>query len=67
MILKKNPTSKINENKSGVFINLSLLSVVVLEEIEFYLNYVHDQENSLLQFEYQKKEFKDTFFMESSE
>ena len=63
-ILKKNPTAKINENKSGVFINLSLLSTEILHDILFYLNYVHDQEKSLLQLESQKKEFKDAFFME---
>ena len=65
-ILKKKPIAKINENKSGVFINLSLLPASILEEIDFYLNYVHDQEKSLLQLEFQKKEFKDTYFMENS-
>ena len=66
-ILKKNSTAKINENKSGIFINLSLLSTSVLEEIDFYLNYVHDQENSLQHLESQKKEFKDAFFMTESD
>jgi hypothetical protein len=64
-ILKKNPTAKTNENKSGIFVNLSLLPTSTLEEIDFYLNYVHDQENSLQQLESQKKEFKDAYFMES--
>lgn len=64
-ILKKNPAAKTNENKSGIFVNLTLLPTHTLEELDFYLNYVHDQENSLQQLESQKKEFKDNFFMVS--
>jgi len=66
-ILKHNPAAKTNENKSGIFVNLSLLPTNTLEELYFYLNYVHDQENSLQQLESQKKEFKDAYFMESQE
>ena len=66
-ILKKNPAAKINENKSGIFVNLSLLPTHTLEELDFYLNYVHDQENTLQELESQKKEFQDTFFLESQE
>ena len=64
-ILKNNPTAKTNENKSGIFVNLSLLPISTLEEIDFYLNYVHDQESSLQQLESQKKEFKETYFTET--
>ena len=61
-ILKKHQDVKINENKSGVFVNLTFLPENTLNEIREYLNYVHDQENSLSEFESQKKEFKDAFF-----
>ena len=61
-ILKKHQDVKINENKSGVFINLTFLPENTLNEMRDYLNYVHDQENSLSEFESQKKEFKDAFF-----
>lgn len=61
-ILKRIPTVKINENKSGVFVNLTFLPEDVLIEIKDYLNYVYDQEFSLSELETQKKEFKDTFF-----
>ena len=61
-ILKKVSSVKINENKSGIFINLTFLPEDVLSEIHEYLNYVYDQEKSLSQIETQKKEFKDAFF-----
>jgi hypothetical protein len=61
-ILKNHPDVKINENKSGVFVNLTFLPENALNAVRDYLNYVHDQENSLSEFESQKKEFKDTFF-----
>jgi len=61
-ILKSSPEVKINENKSGVFVNLTFLPDDVLAGIRNYLSYVHDQENSLLELESQKKAFKDTFF-----
>ena len=42
-ILKKNGV-KLNENKSGVFVNLSFLSKEIIDEINTYLLYVNDQE-----------------------
>jgi hypothetical protein len=63
-ILKQNHSVKINENKSGVFVNLTFLPEKTLLEIRDYLNYVHDQEKSLSELESQKKKYKDTFFDE---
>ena len=63
-ILKRNSTVKLNENKSGVYINLSFLSEQTLVELYNYINYIHDQENSLNQLETQKNDFKNTFFLE---
>lgn len=57
-ILKKNTNTKLNENKSGVFVNLSLLPLATINEIDMYLNYVNDQENALSKFEIQKKEYE---------
>ena len=62
-ILKNNPSVKTNENKSGVFINLSVLPPDTLEEIKKYVGYIHDQEKTLQTVEYQKEEFKNTFFI----
>jgi len=61
-ILRKNPTVKLNENKSGVYINLSFLSKDTMDELLYYMNYIHDQENSLKRLELQKTAFKNDFF-----
>jgi len=61
-ILKKYQNIKLNENKSGVFVNLSFLSKEILEEIDKYVSYVNDQEMVINTIETQKQEFKNTFF-----
>jgi len=61
-ILKKYQNIKLNENKSGVFVNLSFLSKEILDEIDKYVNYVNDQETVINTIETQKQEFKNTFF-----
>ena len=54
---------KINENKSGIYVNLSFLPKEILDEIDEYIEYTKEQENSLNTMEYQKEEFKNTFFL----
>jgi len=66
-ILKKNPSVKLNENKNGVFINLSFLPESSLNDIVEYIKYVKDQENALQSMELQKAEFKNTFFNEKED
>jgi hypothetical protein len=56
--------SKINENKSGCYINMTFLPEDTLKEIEEYVGYIKDQEESLETMEYQKEEFKNAFFVE---
>jgi hypothetical protein len=63
-ILKKNGNVKLNENKSGVYVNLSFLPKDSINDLENYLNYIEDQESSLIRLENQKEEFKNTFFNE---
>jgi hypothetical protein len=65
-ILEKN-MCKINENKSGVYINLSFLSEKTITELEKYVEYTKDQEDSLNTMEYQKEEFKNAFFVEKED
>jgi len=62
-ILSKKLT-KINENKSGCYINMSFLPEETLGELEEYVSYIKDQEVSLETMEYQKEEFKNAFFIE---
>ena len=57
-ILKKIPSIKLNENKSGVFVNLSFLPESTIEELNKYIEYIHIQENSILELESQTNEFK---------
>ena len=63
-IIKKNQSVKINENKSGVYINLTFLPKDTMEEISQYLGYVNGQEHMLSPLEKEKDEFKNTFFVE---
>jgi len=62
-ILTKKLT-KINENKSGCYINMSFLPEDTLQGIEEYISYIKDQEESLETMEYQKEEFKNAYFIE---
>jgi hypothetical protein len=65
-LLMKN-LCKINENKSGCYVNLSFLSDETIQEITKYVEYVQDQEESLNTVEYQKEEFKNAFFIEKED
>ena len=65
-ILSKN-MCKINENKSGVFVNMTFLEQPILEKIEEYLTYMKEQEENLITTEYQKKEFINSYFVEKED
>tara|TARA_B100001093_G_C26730105_1_gene971838 strand:+ start:270 stop:530 length:261 start_codon:yes stop_codon:yes gene_type:complete len=60
-----NCDTKLNENKSGVFVNLSYLPEKTLEAISEFIKYIDEQETNLKIVEDQKKEFQDNFFCES--
>ena len=64
-ILKQDPNIKINENKSGVYINLSFLPQSIVDEIVQYVQHMDTQENSLHPVEQQKEMFKNSFFAEN--
>ncbi len=57
-ILKKNPNIKLNENKNGIYINLSFIPEESVKEIENYLNYVRDQEKTIMETEKVKEDMK---------
>ena len=63
-IIKENDGNIINENKSGIYINMNFLSESTIENIKTYINYVQDQEKLLIPIECQKEDFKNTFFLE---
>jgi len=63
-ILKKNNGVTLNENKSGVYVNLSLLPEQSITDIFNYVKYIEEQEAALSSLETQKLDFKNTFFNE---
>ena len=58
---------KLNENKSGVYVNMSFLPKDVVDELNDYIQYVAEQEESFNTAEYQKEEFKNSFFVEKED
>jgi hypothetical protein len=65
-ILSKN-LCKINENKSGCYVNLSFLSKETLDEVNNYIQYTKEQELSLNTMENQKEKFKSAYFIEKAD
>jgi hypothetical protein len=51
-IILKNTENKINENRNGIYVNMSL-SVSTVDAIEVYLKYVEDQQRTIEIFEKQ--------------
>lgn len=54
-IMKKYTSVRLNENKSGVFVNLSFLPKEALDEIETYVNYIDIQQSNLDEGELEKE------------
>ena len=52
----------LNENKYGVHINLADLPKDLTDELKNYINYVNEQESTLMNVEKQKETFKSAFF-----
>lgn len=42
-ILKKYKTVKLNENKTGVYVNISFFNEKIVQELEEYIRYIEDQ------------------------
>ena len=42
-ILKKYKTIKLNENKTGVYVNISFFNKKIIQELEEYIRYIEDQ------------------------
>lgn len=63
-ILLNNPKVKLNENKSGVYVNLSFLPDDIISNLSEYVDYIQKQEISLTTIESQKQTFRQRFFDE---
>jgi ACT domain-containing protein len=66
-IFKQNPHIKLNENRNGIYINLSYLSQESIDKLTQYIEYVDEQERNLEKMESQKEEYKSTFFLNTHE
>jgi hypothetical protein len=53
--------AKTNENKSGIFVNITLLDGAILQKIMKYLEYVRAQNLSLDTLENEKNKYKEIF------
>jgi hypothetical protein len=42
-ILKKHKNIKLNENKNGIYINISYLPIKIIKELQLYIKYIEDQ------------------------
>lgn len=57
----------INENKNGVFINLTDLSNNIINDIEKYIDYVSEQKIDLDYIENKKDVLENTYFKDNKE
>ena len=64
-ILKSNDDIILNENKNGIFINLSSINPSVINNLQNYVIYVKKQENQLNELEQQKNMLTNTYFKEN--
>lgn len=55
---------KINENKSGVFVNLSFLDKHTINKLANYIRYQEEQEENFKTVEFQKMEYQTSLFPE---
>jgi proline dehydrogenase len=65
-ILHQREKNKLNENKNGIFVNLSYLQEDTLAEILKYIDYVKQQTSTLNSVENEKEIYKQTYFSSRS-
>ena len=66
-ILNTSEDVRLNENKNGVFINLSKVPEKLIEELDEYIKYVNNQETSLKEQETEKEALANRFFNSNKE
>lgn len=58
----KNNKIPINENKNGVFINLTEIDTNIIQQLQQYVEYVNTQQKQLHNIEQQKEDYENKFF-----
>tara|TARA_B100000424_G_scaffold271494_1_gene274473 strand:- start:6737 stop:7036 length:300 start_codon:yes stop_codon:yes gene_type:complete len=66
-ILNQEKDCTINENKNGIFINLTHLSKDIIQKLIDYLEYVHKQEKQLIDIENEKTKLTNTYFKDNKD
>ena len=65
--LLKNDNIPLDENKNGVFINLSLVDIKTIDKLKNFLAYASSQEIQLKDIETKQEELKDSYFKNINE
>ena len=66
-LLKKDTTFTLNENKNGIFVNLTNVKDTLVYELEKYLDYVIQQEKQLGDIEHHKDMLTNTYFKDNKD
>jgi hypothetical protein len=61
-IINNTQSNILNENKNGIYINMSSLSENTIDELKLYMKYIYTQERELNTDEKLKEEFLKTYF-----
>ena len=61
-IIYKNQSTVLNENKNGIYINMTSLTNDTLDQLKDYMKYIYTQEEELNADEQTKQNFLNTFF-----
>lgn len=61
-ILKSDENIILNENKYGIFVNLTEIDKTTINKLKDFTKYINTQEMNLIQIENQKNAYKNTFF-----
>lgn len=66
-LLKNDSSCTLNENKNGVFVNLTNVNADLINKLEKYLDYVIEQEKSLDDIEHHKDMLTNTYFKDNKD
>ena len=61
-IIHKKQSNILNENKNGIYINMSSIDEEIIEELKQYMKYIYTQEEDLNVNEQIMQSFLNTFF-----
>ena len=63
----KNSNVSYSENRNGIFINMNTLTKEILDNLNKYIIYINNQEDTLKHTENIKKDFKKEFFKDNKD